>query len=105
MIKARHGRRHRRSTPITATVAVMIVLMGPATFAHAFKEKWHRAIVSSALSFLKPPYLTLILKEQDAMDEKSDLEYAGVDRWHFNDCDFEGASTLSPRPIRTSWPT
>lgn len=60
--------------------------------AAAFKERWHKAISWSALHFFKNEYLREIIAVQDEMDRVANLCLAGIDKWHFNDCDFEGAS-------------
>jgi hypothetical protein len=80
-------RRQRQAFAACTIVAVMALASGPAL---AFKERWHKAIIWSALSFVDVSYRSQIAAVQDEMD--GSLCYAGVDVWHFNDCDFSGAS-------------
>jgi len=59
--------------------------------AHAFLEKIHQEITRDELGFLKPGKLTIINKQH--IEEDNTLGRAGRDSRHFNDCEFEGAST------------
>jgi hypothetical protein len=75
------------------TLAAAVISQAAASPAFAFKERWHKALVWSALPFVKESYRKQIAKIQDAMDEPLHVNYAGLDKWHFNDCDFAGASS------------
>jgi hypothetical protein len=78
--------------PSRSLILWAVLVFAEATPAHAFKERWHKAITFTALSFLEPETLGQILRVNDDLDAPLHLDTAGVDKWHFNDCDFQGAT-------------
>jgi hypothetical protein len=82
-----------RHLPMACALAFGLAMTAAPEQAHAFKEHWHKAITFSALSFLDEQVLNTLLMVHDDLDKPSHLETAGVDKLHFNDCDFEGATT------------
>jgi hypothetical protein len=74
---------------VGTALLVGTLLVAPGAF--AFKVRWHKAILWSALSFVKADYRNEMAAVQDNMDGSP--WYGGRDIWHFNDCDFSGASS------------
>jgi hypothetical protein len=92
MIRNR-GRRCLSKSRFRAALALLVAATAaiPAT-AGAFKEHWHKAVTYAALSFLDDSVLKQMLAVHDDLDNPKHWKTAGVDRWHFNDCDFQGAT-------------
>jgi hypothetical protein len=68
----------------------LLALLALPRGAQAFKPHWHKAVVWTGLSFLRPEFLKQLLAVQDEVDGFHP-RYAGVDRLHFNDCAFDEA--------------
>jgi len=85
----RHRQHMRRSRML---MSGLVLASTVSSTAGAFKEHWHKAITQSALSFLQQPILASMLKVHDQLDAPLHFWTAGVDHWHFNDCNFEGST-------------
>jgi hypothetical protein len=77
---------------LTAAAAVLLAGATLSPRAAAFKERWHKAITYSALAFLPESVLSSLLTVHDELDNPWHFWTAGVDRWHFNDCNFRDAT-------------
>jgi hypothetical protein len=75
----------------TRTLLLAAAAMLGSTPAFAFKQDNHVAINSSALDFLTDSVRGRLAKRTHELD-KVGGKFAGVDKYHFNDCDFSGAS-------------
>ncbi len=59
---------------------------------HAFSPEYHIEIIEESLGFLKPEVIEVLSKQQCLLDNILSFQYVGRNKWHFNDCDFTGAT-------------